>query len=188
MAGMKETLTKKAGPLPVWVWAAGVVGILALYLLHRQSQSAKTPSNAGTSAAANQTNLGSGLPSNLVPTAFPMPYSGGDTFVNVTQGSVGSQTVNDGDQEPGHHHPGPPPPPNHPPPPPAPPPPPTKKPAQTVTVMKWPNNPTRDTLWGIAQSVYGNGALWPRIYAANKALIGPDPNLIQPGMKLVIPR
>ncbi|KKL70536.1 hypothetical protein LCGC14_1885510, partial [marine sediment metagenome] len=31
------------------------------------------------------------------------------------------------------------------------------------------------------------GVTWQQIYAANKAVIGADPNLIQPGMVLVIP-
>jgi nucleoid-associated protein YgaU len=44
-----------------------------------------------------------------------------------------------------------------------------------------------DTLWGIAQRFYGNGALWPRIYAANRGVIGNNPNLIYPGERLVIP-
>jgi nucleoid-associated protein YgaU len=44
-----------------------------------------------------------------------------------------------------------------------------------------------DYLSKIAQRFYGNGNLWPKIYAANKAVIGPDPNLIFPGQSLVIP-
>jgi hypothetical protein len=38
-----------------------------------------------------------------------------------------------------------------------------------------------DTLWGIA------GADWPRWYAANRATIGADPDLIRPGQRLVPP-
>lgn len=47
-----------------------------------------------------------------------------------------------------------------------------------------------DSLWKIAArtSIYGNADMWRRIYDANKALIGPNPNLIFPGQKLVIPR
>ena len=44
-----------------------------------------------------------------------------------------------------------------------------------------------DTLWGIAETYYGNGHDWPRIYAANSAIIGPDPNRIEPGQVLTIP-
>lgn len=35
--------------------------------------------------------------------------------------------------------------------------------------------------------IYDDGDQWRKIYDANKDIIGPDPNLIQPGMTLVIP-
>ena len=38
-----------------------------------------------------------------------------------------------------------------------------------------------DTLWGFA------GPEWPRWYAANRAVIGDDPDLILPGQRLVVP-
>lgn len=55
-----------------------------------------------------------------------------------------------------------------------------------------------DSLWRIAGahlsdatgSPAGNAAIagfWPRIYQANRALIGDDPNLILPGQQLAIP-
>jgi len=44
-----------------------------------------------------------------------------------------------------------------------------------------------DSLWKIAQKFYGNGAKYPTIYNANKALIGKDPNRIFPGQVLKIP-
>jgi len=44
-----------------------------------------------------------------------------------------------------------------------------------------------DYLSKIAQTFYGNGNLWPKIYDANKDVIGPNPNLIFPGQTLVIP-
>jgi LysM repeat protein len=44
-----------------------------------------------------------------------------------------------------------------------------------------------DYLSKIAQKFYGNGGLWPRIYQANKGVIGGNPNLIHPGQELVIP-
>ena len=55
-----------------------------------------------------------------------------------------------------------------------------------------------DSLWRIAASVLrSNGddepssadiaRFWPTIYAANRALIGDDPNLIFPGQRLLIP-
>jgi len=44
-----------------------------------------------------------------------------------------------------------------------------------------------DSLSKIAKELYGDAKRWPDIYAANKALIGENPNLIQPGQKLIIP-
>jgi nucleoid-associated protein YgaU len=44
-----------------------------------------------------------------------------------------------------------------------------------------------DTLRSIAQEVYGNTDEWPRIYDANRDLIGPDPDSLQAGMRLRIP-
>ena len=44
-----------------------------------------------------------------------------------------------------------------------------------------------DNLWKIAQLQYGDASKLNGIYETNKALIGKDKNLIQPGMKLVMP-
>jgi 3D (Asp-Asp-Asp) domain-containing protein len=52
---------------------------------------------------------------------------------------------------------------------------------QTYTVQ------SGDTLFLIAQKLYGDGNKWPEIYEANQETIGPDPTQIQPGMVLVIP-
>jgi len=43
-----------------------------------------------------------------------------------------------------------------------------------------------DTLSGIAAAFAVRGS-WPALYAANRAAIGPDPGLIQPGTVLVLP-
>lgn len=43
-----------------------------------------------------------------------------------------------------------------------------------------------DTLWGIAQRAYGNGARYTKIFAANRKVMK-DPDLIFPGQKLRIP-
>ncbi|KKK71148.1 hypothetical protein LCGC14_2916870, partial [marine sediment metagenome] len=56
--------------------------------------------------------------------------------------------------------------------------------ARTYTVTK---SDGAKGLWGIAIRFYQDGRLWEQIYAANKKLIGVDPNLIQPGMVLTIP-
>ena len=44
-----------------------------------------------------------------------------------------------------------------------------------------------DSLWNIAKKYYGSGAMYTKIYEANKDLIGGNPNLIFPGQKLIIP-
>ena len=44
-----------------------------------------------------------------------------------------------------------------------------------------------DSLFSIAQQVYGDGNQSQRIYDANKQVIGNDPNLIRPGEVLFIP-
>jgi LysM domain-containing protein len=44
-----------------------------------------------------------------------------------------------------------------------------------------------DTLSSIASKLLGDGSKWHDIYNANKGTIGPDPALIKPGMKLIIP-
>jgi|GraSoiStandDraft_30_1057271.scaffolds.fasta_scaffold887731_1 nucleoid-associated protein YgaU len=45
-----------------------------------------------------------------------------------------------------------------------------------------------DTLSEIAQQAYGDADQWPRIYEANKEMIGDDPNAIHPGDVLHIPQ
>ncbi len=45
-----------------------------------------------------------------------------------------------------------------------------------------------DTLRFIAQQVYGDPAQWPRIYDANREIIGPDPDTLSAGTRLSIPR
>jgi len=44
-----------------------------------------------------------------------------------------------------------------------------------------------DSLSKIAGVYYGNIHLWPKIYEANKTVVGKNPNLILPGQVLVIP-
>lgn len=63
---------------------------------------------------------------------------------------------------------------------PAPKPAPPKKPAQIYTVRPG------DSLSLIAHKFYGNYN-WAKIYAANRKVVGANPNLIHPGQRLVIP-
>jgi nucleoid-associated protein YgaU len=45
-----------------------------------------------------------------------------------------------------------------------------------------------DSLSKIAKQHYGDASAWKRIYEANKATIGSNPDLIKPGQQFVIPK
>ena len=66
--------------------------------------------------------------------------------------------------------------------------------SSTAPTLPTPGAPNRytvksgDSLSRIAKRVYGDAKQWPRIYEANKALIGKNPDLIQPGQELVLPQ
>jgi nucleoid-associated protein YgaU len=45
-----------------------------------------------------------------------------------------------------------------------------------------------DTLSGISKKYYDDASKYMKIYDANKDVIGGDPNLIKPGMELIIPK
>ena len=62
-----------------------------------------------------------------------------------------------------------------------------QRPATEKTTPKSRTVKSGDSLWKIAKEIYGDGAQYKKIYEANKAVIGKDPNLIKPGQKLVIP-
>lgn len=44
-----------------------------------------------------------------------------------------------------------------------------------------------DTLSEIAQRFYGNSNVWRTIYNVNKKIIGPNPNLLKEGIKIILP-
>lgn len=53
--------------------------------------------------------------------------------------------------------------------------------ARSYTVVKG------DSLSRIAKQFYGNAGKWRKIYDANKAVIGTNPDLIKPGQVFTIP-
>lgn len=59
--------------------------------------------------------------------------------------------------------------------------------AQTITADTHTVSPN-DSLWSIAVRAYGDGFQWTKIYQANKEKIGTDPNRIEKGTELTIPR
>lgn len=59
--------------------------------------------------------------------------------------------------------------------------------ADTKTVPKVYTVRAGDSLWKIAKAQLGDGSKYRVIYESNKKIIGPDPSLIKPGQKLVIP-
>jgi nucleoid-associated protein YgaU len=192
MPNFGETLSQKAGPLPVWAWAGLGTAGLAGYLYMRQKKQAAAAAATNQNPLADSSNLGTVPISDLTQSASPMPIQMGDTFVDVTNPpDTTSVTVNNTPS--GTPTPAPPPKPTPAPPkPPAKPLPPAAKPPapkpvapKTVTVCAYPG--WCGSLWGIAQHFYGNGADWAKIYNANKAKIGANPNLIHVGQVLTIP-
>ena len=63
-----------------------------------------------------------------------------------------------------------------------------KRPTNETTKAKSHTTKPGDSLFKIAKTVYGDGAQWKKIYDANKKIIGKDPNVINAGQKLVIPK
>lgn len=45
-----------------------------------------------------------------------------------------------------------------------------------------------DSLWKIAESVYSSGYNWTDIYEANKTVLGSNPNVLEAGTKIRIPK
>lgn len=52
--GLKGTLNKRVGPLPVWAWAGGVVGGIGVFLLFKHFQGTSTSTSASLPATSSQ--------------------------------------------------------------------------------------------------------------------------------------
>lgn len=191
--GGNNPFTRHMGPFPLWVWMGLGLAIVLAYANWSKAKKGAANANQGTLPTA-QTASGS-TPASLIPQFVNQVYENPSPPVinvgpfNNTQ-TVTPPPVEDTDND----HPHPPGPPTGPPPGP-----PHPQPAgQWVTVAPWSstNAPWNSTLWGIAQHTYGNGALYPKIFAANKqGIVRPDgtsgfisnPNLIHPGDRIFVP-
>jgi hypothetical protein len=93
---LKDTLTKDAGPLPIWAWASIFTLLVLGFLLYEKKKNMTAAANAASNQATSS-NLGTTPVSNLTVSAEPMPIQMGDTFVNVppsTTTATATNTVN----------------------------------------------------------------------------------------------
>jgi hypothetical protein len=170
----------KYGPLPLWLWLGLILGGLLLLTEYRSKKAASASAATTPTTSSTVPNNSSGV---VVVDVDSMPYpvpTGTTTPAPVPTPIQGGNPPKGG------------PPVSKPPisvkPPVSVRPPSggnTPPPQRTQKVGSWPN--WDGSLWGIAQHYYGNGADWPKIYSANKSVIGSNPNMIKPGMVLVIP-
>lgn len=188
----------------VYLYGAGAAGVAGLALFMRKRSAAKNGQNANTTSSS--TTSPQDLAEATYDTSVYDSYNDLQSEYQALQGEVNGlvQPVSPGNTNPnptpvptptpipvqGQPIKGPVPPVPVPPAPTPKPPAPTPKPTPTPTkrtqvVGKWPA--WNGSLFGIAQHYYGNGNQWPKIYAANKSLIGSNPNNIKPGQVLTIP-
>lgn len=200
-AGGGGAFTKKVGAFPLWVWMGlGLAGLLAISNWKKNkaaaSQTASSQTSLGAAGQTGQTYANS-YDASLIPQFVNQTYTEvAPPVVNINQSQTQTQPTDNGDHD--HWHAPPPPPSPQPTPQPAPNPTPQPPAGQWVTVAPWSsvNAPWNSTLWGIAQHTYGNGALYPKIFAANKTgVVRPDgtsgtinnPKLIYPGQRIWVP-
>lgn len=161
-----DLLTKKLGPLPTWGWMAAGLGLVLLWRKYESDKSAKAAALNGTTTPTAGY-LSGHLPSNIQPQFTQVNEQQYSTSIN--SGNTGSFNG-----------------------------PPTSAPlppdGQFVTVTKWKKNQpagTPSTLSGIAQQLWGNGALWVAIWndpknAQLKATRG-TPEKVQAGDQVWVP-
>lgn len=192
---------KKAGPMPVWAWGGIGLAVAWLYAKYKanKASSSTAASTTGTTTSSAEPSTGAEpyyvIENNLPQTSTPITVNTGTSAPPVTT-PVGTGPTPPTTQPPtlqgGNPPRGP-----HPPvpvgtPTPVTPKPPTAPAAQKYTVQKG------DTLWGIAQKFYGNGAQYTNIWTYNlnaatrKAaglppVQGNNPNLIYPGETFLVP-
>lgn len=209
-----EFLKKEVGGLPVWAWGlVAIAGVgIAFFILKKTnlaappaatnavgqevpSSQAVLQSEPGTSTAAQpfpETTVGSTGNVPVIPAGFTPQYDPSGTLIGFSAPPPSASNP------PGEVTPGPGASSN--PPPMQLPPTPSSSPNNTVTSGTPPSQPTTtytvkawpakgSTLSGIAEIVYGpgRGSLWPKIYAANRSIIGGNPNVLRAGQVLHIP-
>ena len=74
MADIQAFLTKKAGPLPVWGWAAAGGGLVSVFVLSRRGAAQGSSATAGTGQSGQQPNVPY-VPSPIIVTTGNMPES-----------------------------------------------------------------------------------------------------------------
>lgn len=169
-AGGGSGLSKKIGPLPVWLWAVIAGGGIGLVWFLRQKKSADT-------SAADESAGGSGedSPTSLVPineglseTQFQDLLDAIKKMQGPPSQSTQPQPIPPGSKPPTEHVPTPP------------------KPhrPKTVTTVKWTkhNTPWNSTLWGIAHHEHVKGG-WQYLEKINH-MHGDPKKALKPGMKI----
>jgi hypothetical protein len=186
MPDIGAILTQKKGPFPVYVYALLAFGVTWWYLSHQKAKAAsqgggqgggtgqftssqstkytdpKTGQQIDTSYSAQGAGYGGALTTQY---AQPMPYSGGDVYVNIP-GQPTAPVVS--------HHP---PPPHHPP---------APSPPRDPDWGHWATVRPGDTVASLTKARLGDDSLWGKVWndPVNKILHDAragDPAKLQPG-------
>jgi hypothetical protein len=84
---MGDTLTRRIGPLPVWMWAALMVVVLVIFIKYRQKKQAAAAQaqqqNSGNNTQGLQAESANAAADNLATESWPMPTDYGDGQVSV---------------------------------------------------------------------------------------------------------
>lgn len=80
---LMTTLKQKYAGVPVWVWALLGVAFLAIILQRKKTMTQKTATKAAGAQTSTDLTTASAL-ANMFTAAQPMPYMGGNTYVNTT--------------------------------------------------------------------------------------------------------
>lgn len=176
-------LTRKIGPLPVWLWAVGVGALGGVVWFWRRSKGAAADSTSADSTAAGSEET---TPASLVPINQGLSEDQTQSILDAIkklQGAPSDDDDDDDDDDKPKPSPAPKPKPKPKPPTPGKPGDPSHHP-KTVTVVKWTkhNTPWNSTLWGIAHHEHVKGG-WQYLQKINH-LHGDPKKALKPGMKI----